>query len=905
MTTRTTTFPKKAKVVIIGINGGAGRWIALWLARMGMRDVVGLDQGEGAATSSHTSGFIFNTVHDKFTVWSTTFSRIMYEEMGRFLRTGGFEIWRKGDEVRRLELVRKVQSGRAFGTNVRMVSAREVKIACPHINEEILGGAMYDPECGLVTPRFEAVLADVRQELEGYGGIQILPNTAVTDIEVDNGHVRGVHTEEGFIEAPIVIITAGMWSPLFGEMAGAPIPLAVGEHPLIFFPSDELAKTGKHVISPIIRDQSMMAYERGEFGFRELGIYPFDPLIMHPRDILTLKESYSPSRLPLNFERVQDQWERMAELIPFFGTAQPDLRESFGGLLSFTPDNGSLIGETPEVRGLFVGAAIWVKDIPALMKLLAECVMYGTSITHDFHSADIARFYPVLKTWEYARATAKQTGEKIYGSPPVHPLEPYDAKRNINHGPYYQLELQLGGHFRSAAGAGYERADGYTCNEYLLSDYGDRIPVRENEWDAMHMNKKGGSGGEIYRIADAELLAMSDGTREDRGVGMVNLSHFAIAMLTGPQAPDLAQYLAVREMNLKLELAKDGQKIGRVIYTHFLNRRDDPGKGDKGDCEGGVRSDLVIIKTDENEYCVVMGGADGNRDITWMRKWRDLMGFDAEITDVTHKWATIGFWGPNARTKLARFAQDPEELTSENFKDFRAKWITLEIPVSHSVVRIRVWALSLSYMGEEGWELYFENDVSTGTRLASAFLDAGVIPVGIYSYASSRRLEMCYRLQGVDMDTEYNLVEAGLALQRRDGTFILKGSDYVAREYHVEQVRHAEAEGLAAAYLCTLTMDTHAPNGGTPRYPVGGEWPILDPATKEPLVDSKGRISYNTSTAYCPSLGVQAVMAYIPGERARVEEQFLMTYFEEDYPLTLRSVGMKSLYDPRNERVRR
>ena len=57
---------------------------------------------------------------------------------------------------------------------------------------------------------------------------------------------------------------------------------------------------------------------------------------------------------------------------------------------------------------------------------------------------------------------------------------------------------------------GWERAHGYAANEHLLEKYGNRVPVRENEWDNRH----------FWRVSNAEHLAMSE------DCGIVNLSHF-------------------------------------------------------------------------------------------------------------------------------------------------------------------------------------------------------------------------------------------------------------------------------------------------------------------------------------------------------------------------------------------
>ena len=56
-----------------------------------------------------------------------------------------------------MELKRKVASGKAFGTNVRMISAAEAKEKFPLLEEDMIQGAMWDPDAGLVKPRSQTV----------------------------------------------------------------------------------------------------------------------------------------------------------------------------------------------------------------------------------------------------------------------------------------------------------------------------------------------------------------------------------------------------------------------------------------------------------------------------------------------------------------------------------------------------------------------------------------------------------------------------------------------------------------------------------------------------------------------------------------------------------------------------
>ena len=859
------SFPDSADVVIVGVGGIVGASLAHFLTEFGARNVVGIEQAgvipSDMASTSHASDFIFNTTHGKLTNWTTAFSRNFYESNGFFTKRGGMEICRADDDVFWQELKRKVGSGKAFGTNVSLISPKEAKEKFPMLNEASIRGAMWDPDAGLVTPRSQDVVHFMIERATNKGTLRTFTNTAATGFEISNGRLTGVHTSRGTIRAPLVVISCGIWGPLLGEMAGVGVPLWPIEHPLLFFgPLESIQGTDQHLVYPLLRDMGNSAYVRdtgkSEGGMLEWGYYePHEPRLVDSSDIGNpAKTMLSASMRHLELEQVLEPLNRASDTVPIFEQLGWDEKSSFNGLLSVTTDGASLIGETPEVRGLWLCEAAWVKDGPGVARLCAEWMVRGTTPV-DMHTADIARFYPAQKERTYVRGRCYENAQTIY-YPPVHPREPYLSGRDLFRSPFYEREKELGGYFDNEV-AGWERAYAYASNEKKLSSYLDKVPVRENEWDRRHVPSE---------TANAEHLAMSD------EVGMINLSHFAIYDVEGPDAERLLETLSVAQVG--------GDKPdGSVVYTNFL------------DHEGRVHADLIICRLAVNRYRVVTGGADGNRDWVAVRNHRDDHGLDADIDIRTHDLATLGLWGPRARTVLGNFV-DANMLSNDAFPFATAQKLSLALPDGKNV---DVWAARISYVGELGWELYLDNDPATALPLYDALLDAGVVPVGIETYASSRRLEKCFRLQGADLETEWNAYESAMARAK------VKSADFVGKEAYL-----AAREQQPAAMLCTMTLDTLSV-GGTPRYPVG-TWPILDPASKKVLVDSKGRRSYSTSTAYCPSIGEHAVMGYLPFERARVGEKLILEYFNENgdghYPMTVRIVGRGSLYDPDSTRVR-
>jgi glycine cleavage system aminomethyltransferase T/glycine/D-amino acid oxidase-like deaminating enzyme len=865
MVNQPSKFPNDAEVVIIGVGGIVGSMVAYWLAEMGQKNIVGLEKStiipSDIASTAHASDFVYNTTHDKLGCWATNFSRKFYEDNGFFLKKGGLEICRKDDDARWEELKRKVESGKAFGTNVRLISATEAKEKFPLLDEESIRGAMWDPDAGLVTPRSQDVVNFAVETAKDKGALKTFTDTPATGFEIEGGRITGVKTEKGLIRTNKVVITSGIWGPLMGDMAGVPVPLMPVEHPLLFFgPLPEIQGTEELLVYPLLRDQGNSAYVRDtgrlHGGMLEWGYYEDKkPRLVDPMDIGNPEKTMlSDSMRYLNLEEVAEPLEKAFETTPILNELGWDEKSSFNGLLSVTPDAGSLIGESPEVRGFWLCEAVWVKDGPGCARLCAESMMHGKTQV-DMHAFDIARFYPAQKEKEFVKTRSFENAQTIY-TPAVHPREPYISHRELYVSPFYKREKELGGFFENEV-AGWERALAYESNKQKLDQYFKEVPVRGNEWDRRHVP---------YEIANAEHLAMSN------SVGMINLSHFPIMDVEGPDAERMLEYLSLSKVG-------GNTPEGRMIYTNFLDE------------DGGVHADLTISRLSPDRYRVVTGGADGNRDWVTLRNYRDDMGLNADINIRTHDIATLGLWGPQAKNALGNFI-DPNELTIENFPFVAAKNLTLDL---YGGKKIDVWASRISYVGESGWEIYLNNDAEEGLALYDSLLEVGVVPVGIETYANSRRLEKSFRLQGADLETEYNACEA--AIERR----LVKEADFHGKAAHLI---HREEE--PSAILCTMTLDDLNVSG-VPRYPVGTS-PIIDPDTGEVPVDSKGRRSYTTGMSYCPSIKKFVVMGYLPSNIAKQGKSLSLEYFNENgdgvYPLTIQIVGKGSLYDPNNERVR-
>jgi glycine cleavage system aminomethyltransferase T len=605
-------------------------------------------------------------------------------------------------------------------------------------------------------------------------------------------------------------------------------------------PVPRFERSSRAIEYPIVRDMDTFMYERQDGTSLEIGSYAHRPILHDPEEIPSIEEAaLSPTEFPFTQADFEPQLEQALELMPeIVGDESVGVKYAINGLIALTPDGMPVLGESPDVKGVWSAAAVWVKEGPGVGKSVAEWMVHGESEI-DLHGSDIARFHDHQKTRAHIRARTGEAFNKTYGI--VHPGEQWGSDRNLRISPMHERHRELGAVFYEAAG--WERPQWFESNAALVDEYG--IAPREAEWDARWWSP----------IINAEHLAMRD------RAGIFDLSAFAIFDVQGPGALASLQRVAMRQMDVP---------VGRVVYTPILT----PG--------GGFRSDLTIMRLGDEHFRIVTGAAHGMAD----RKWfRDNLPEDgsAQLADLTSAWTTIGLWGPRARDILSAVTSD--DVSNEAFRFGTCR--TLEIGSQ------RVLASRISYVGDLGWELYAP--IEQGARLWDVLWEEGrphgLVPCGIGVYATTGRLEKGYRAFGAELESEYNVVEAGMAGPR------VKDEDFVGRAAHL---RHRDED--PAAVLCTLTVDDHTSRSGTKRYMLGRE-PVV---TRDgaPLTDRKGRRSYVTSAGAGPSVGRYILLAYLPPQHAVEGDELAVGYLDELYPATVAVAGSTPLFDPENTRIR-
>jgi len=695
--------------------GIVGASAAYHLAGLGLTDVLVIDQGplfETGGSTSHAPGLVFQTNGSRTMCRLAQYSVELYRSLDLdgepcFYPVGGVEVATTRERMQ--ELKRRLGFARSYGIEgATLLSPQETVERIPILDPEAILGAYFVPTDGIAKAiRIVTALARAAEAK----GVAFEGGVTVTGFDVRDGRVRGVLTDRGRIECDRVLVCAGIWGPKVGRMAGVPIPLAVLQHQLVWtHPLPELAgDAGVEVRHPILRHQDVSLYYRQRGDRYAVGNYRHEPVLFEPDDLRPYREGEPiPSVEPFTPEHFRVAYDASVRLLPPVA-GRIDESSAINGMFSFTPDMGSIVGESATVRGFWVCEAVWVTHAGGMGRMVAEWIAEGEP-SMDLAEADANRFYPHMTTPPYVRARGAQQYREVYDI--IHPLQQMEHPRRLRLTPFARRHEELGACF--FASAGWERPQWFEANAPLVPS--DAVWAKRDGWTARFWSPAVG----------AEHLA----TRER--VALFDLTPYVKLDVEGPDACRFLERVCANRID---------RPAGTVVYTAMLTPA------------GGIRCDLTVTRLGPERFRVVTGGGSGMHDLAWLRRQvRD--GERLSIVDRTTQWFALGLFGPRAREVLS--AVTDSDVSNPALPYMRAAEIQVgEVPVL---------AQRISYVGELGWELY--GPIEMGERawdlLWEAGREHGIVAAGMGAF-DSLRLEKGYRLWGQDIHTEHDPFEAGLA----------------------------------------------------------------------------------------------------------------------------------------------
>ena len=244
-----------------------------------------------------------------------------------------------------------------------------------------------------------------------------------------------------------MVLCAGQWTRALAATVGVTVPLVSVEHQYII--TEPVA--GVTPTLPTLRDPDRLTYWKEEVGGLVMGGYEPDPI---PWATDGIPDGFHFQLLGSNFDHFEQFMERAIGRVP--ALAEAGVKQLLNGPESFTPDGNFILGEAPEVRGLFVGAGFNAFGIAAgggAGMALAEWVATGAP-PFDLWPVDIRRFGRPHGDVAWVRARTLEAYGRHYAV--AWPAEEYASARPCRRSALYDhaAARRAPASARSSAGSG-------------------------------------------------------------------------------------------------------------------------------------------------------------------------------------------------------------------------------------------------------------------------------------------------------------------------------------------------------------------------------------------------------------------------------------------------------------------
>ncbi len=374
-----------ADAVVVG-GGVIGASTLFHLSALGARRVILCERRQPGVGASGKSGafiqlhFCLNLPEVRLTLASLPYFQRWDELVGSgscgFVSAGYLRL---EPPEREAKLRAQVTLLQLLGVETSAIAPDDVARLAPYLRLDEIAAAAYEPTSGYADPN--ATLAGFLAAARRRGG-EVLTDTTVTAVRVAGGKTIGVDTTAGPIDAPIVVLAAGAWSPPLLRDLGLTVPIegALTQWFGFAMPSlpPAMMTVGEGISGSYFRATTPGSREvligLGGMGRQALG----DP----DTDNGTLPDAL-----------VALAGERLAARL-----VGADAARSTGGKIgpvTLTPDDLPIIDRHPGIDGLFYFAGDCgssFKTSPAIGRAFAEWALLGGSQSVDVTPFGLDRF---------------------------------------------------------------------------------------------------------------------------------------------------------------------------------------------------------------------------------------------------------------------------------------------------------------------------------------------------------------------------------------------------------------------------------------------------------------------------------------------------------------------------------
>jgi heterotetrameric sarcosine oxidase gamma subunit len=716
-------IPVRTDVVIVG-GGIIGASIAYHLTKIGITDVLLFERKQlTCGTTWHAAGLVpqlrATRTLTELAKYTSELLLSLEAETGQatgFKQNGSIAVALSNERFE--EFKRNGAMGRAFGVEVEFLTPSDILSRYPLLDGKNVVGGLWTPNDGQTNPidTTQAYAKGAKMR-----GAKLFENTEVTDVIVENGRAVGVKVLqdgiEGGVRAGTVVLATGMWSHWIARKLGIRLALQAAEH--FYIVTEPIAEVPRDL--PVLRVPDEWAYYKEDAGKLLLGA--FEP-VAKPWALNGIPGSFCFDELPEDFDHFEPVLSKAMERVPILQTT--GIGTWFNGPESFTPDDRYLLGETSEVRDLFVACgfnSIGIQSSGGAGKVLAEWIRDRHSPI-DLPGMEVRRMHPCQGTRAYL---ADRTTESLGLLYQMHwPFRQVETARGARRTAFHDRLVALGACMGELSG--WERANWYAAP--------GSSPKYEYSFGKQNW----------FANAAVECAAVHG------GVALFDQSSMAKFIVQGRDACAMLNRVSTANVDVA---------IGRIVYTQWLNVR------------GGIEADLTIVRLAEDRFMVVTSVSSHIRDLAYLHEHIASDEFVA-VTDVTSGTPMLGIMGPDSRALLSELTG--ADLSNDAFPFGTSK----ELEIGYAIVR----ANRITYVGELGWEIYIPAEFAL--HVFERILDAGTkhdLKLAGFHAMNACRTEKGYRHWGHDIGIEDSPIHAGLSFTcayDKPGGFI--GRDAVLKQ---------------------------------------------------------------------------------------------------------------------------
>ena len=529
-------------------------------------------------------------------------------------------------------------------------------------------------------------------------GAKIIRHTRATKVEQLPSGEWRVSTDKGEIVCEHIVNAGGVYARQLALQNGYDLPTTSMTHHYIVTDTVPEFKELAQELPVVRDDKNVSGYIRMEQKSGLIGIYEKE----NPNPVWLDGAPWEAEHelFEPHYERIAPWLEAAFERVPIF--AELGIKRAVHGAISHPPDGNPLIGPAPKLKNYWVcaGCQIGLGWGPALTRELARWMVHNAS---DINMRDFdPRRFGDYADGAYQKITAE---------------EDYRLRHEI---PYP--------HFSRAAG---RPAKTGVLHDRLKDTGAVHEPVYG--WERPRWFAPQGTPAEdiysyrrsaLYDIIRAEVQAVQN------AAGVIDISAFGKVRVRGSGAAAFLDRLTPGRV----------PAAGRIGLAYFLY--------DSGRI--AVEATAAHLGGEEGFY---LGCAP-----FFEQRLLDILNHarrpdeQVEVDNLSQKWAAVALNGPLSRTILSACTDAP--LDSDSFPWMRVQQVTIG---AH-----KVWALHMSYAGEQGWELHGAQDA-----IAAAFdaLHAAGKPHGLANYGifalDSMRMEKAF-CGAAELTNEVTMAEAGV-----------------------------------------------------------------------------------------------------------------------------------------------